>query len=219
MFLQYPVDIINIKQEFSSKHHGIDLGWDSAYKGSKNQDIKSIADGIVVYNRYQGALSGGYVIGIYHPKYNITSEYGHLLKNSQRVHEGDTVKKGQVIAKMGASGNAVGNHLHFGMQVGRGLVYGKDAKWLDPLVYLVRYKNQAISSRSKDKLKIVDTRIVHGVPSEPLLVHNKRNFLRSSIVKNLGFYNGDEIPCYKIDKSFVVCDLYLGYYSASKYIK
>lgn len=217
MFLQYPVDIINIRQEYSSKHHGLDLGWDKNFKGSQNQDIKAVADGVVVYNRKQ--VTGGYVIGIYHPKYDLTSEYGHLLKNSQRVHEGDNVKKGEVIAKMGASGICTGNHLHFGLQVGRGLVYGKNAKWIDPLIYLVRYKNQAISERSKDKLKIVDTRIVHGVPSEPLLVHNKRNFLRSSIVKNLGFNNGDEMPCYKIDKSFVVCDLYLGYYSASKYIK
>ena len=96
MFLEYPVDVINIRQEFSSKHHGVDLGWDSNFKGSKNQEIKAVADGVVVYNRHQ--TSGGYVIGIYHPKYNLTSEYGHLLKNSQRVHEGDTVKKGQAVA-------------------------------------------------------------------------------------------------------------------------
>ena len=216
MFLQYPVDIINIKQEFSNKHKGIDLGWDSAYKGSKNQNIYAVADGIVVYNRHQ--VTGGYVIGIYHPEYNLTSEYGHLLKNSQVVREGDHVKKGQVIARMGASGNAIGNHLHFGLQKGRGLKY-KDVTWIDPLLYLVRYKKQTISSRSYYKLRIIETRLVHGVPSEPLLVHYKKNFLKSSIVKNLGFNNGDEMPCYNIDGSFVLCDRYLGYYSASKYIK
>lgn len=216
MFLQYPVDIINIRQEFSKNHHGLDLGFDSTFKGSKNQEIKSIADGVVIYNRKQ--VRGGYVIQIYHPKYNLTSEYGHLLKNSQRVHEGDTVKKGQVIAKMGASGMVTGNHLHFGLYKGRGINY-KENKWIDPLEYLVRYKKQAISIKSKDKLKIVDTRIVHGVESEPLLVHNKRNFLRSSIVKDLGFKNGDEMPRYNIGGSFVLCDKYLGYYSASKYIK
>ena len=217
MFLEYPVDVINIRQEFSSKHHGVDLGWDSNFKGSKNQEIKAVADGVVVYNRHQ--TSGGYVIGIYHPKYNLTSEYGHLLKNSQRVHEGDTVKKGQVIAKMGASGLCTGNHLHYGLQKGKELKYGKEAEWVDPIEYTVRYKKQAVSERSKAKLKIVDTRIVHGVDDPPLLVHNKRNFLRSSIVKNLGFKNGDEMPIFKIDKSFVLCDKYLGYYSASKYIK
>ena len=216
MFLQYPVDIINIRQEKTKSHHGLDLGWDSSFKGSKNQEIKAITDGVVIYNRKQ--VRGGYVIQIYHPKYGFTSEYGHLLKNSQRVHEGDKVKKGQVIAKMGASGMVTGNHLHFGLYKGRVINYKED-KWIDPLLYLVRYKNQAISTKSKDKLKIVDTRIVHGVESEPLLVHNKRNFLRSSIVKDLGFKNGDEMPFYEIDKSFVVCDKYLGYYSASKYIK
>ena len=216
MFLQYPVDIINIRQECNKKHHGLDLGWDSNYKGSKNQEIKSIADGIVIYNRKQ--VSGGYVIQIYHPKYDLTSEYGHLLKNSQQVHEGDTVKKGETIAKMGCSGFCSGNHVHVGLQKGRGINY-KNGIWIDPLLYLVRYKHQAVSTKSKDKLKIVDTRIVHGVESEPLLVHNKRNFLRSSIVKNLGFKNGDEMPCYEIDKYFVLCDKMLGYYSASKYIK
>lgn len=216
MFLQYPVDIINIRNEFSKKHHGLDLGFDSKFKGSKNQEIKAVADGVVIYNRHQ--VTGGYVIHIYHPKYDITSEYGHLLKNSQRVHEGDTVKKGQVIAKMGASGMIKGNHLHAGLYKGRGINYKED-KWLDPLKYFVRYKKQAVSEYSKDKLKIIETRIVHGVDDPPLLVHNKRNFLRSSIVKNLGFKNGDEIPCYEIDKSFVLVDKYLGYYSASKYIK
>ena len=217
MFLQYPVDIINIRQEFTKSHHGLDLGWDSNYKGSKNQEIKAIADGIVVYNRHQ--TTGGYVIQIYHPKYGLTSEYGHLLKNSQRVHEGDKVKKGQTIALMGASGICTGNHLHIGLYKGKGVNYKDKTKWINPLEYLVRYKSQAISVNSKDKLKIVDTRIVHGVPSEPLLVHNKKNFLRSSIVKDLGFKNGDEMPCYLIDKSFVLCDKYLGYYSASKYIQ
>ena len=216
MFLQYPVDIINIRQEFSSKHHGLDLGWDSTFKGSKNQNIYAIADGEVVYNRKQ--ITGGYVIGIYHPEYNLTSEYGHLLKNSQKVHEGDKVKKGQVIAKMGASGLATGNHLHFGLQRGKGLKY-KDVTWLDPLEYLVRYKKQAVSTKSKFKLKIVGTRIVHGVPSEPLLVHNRKNFLKSSIVRGIGFKNGDEMPYYDVDKSYVCCDKYLKYYSASKYVK
>lgn len=216
MFLQYPVDVINIRQGLSKKHHGLDLGFDSSFKGSKNQEIKAVADGVVIYNRHQ--VTGGYVIQIYHPKYNITSEYGHLLKNSQRVHEGDKVKKGQVIAKMGASGMVTGNHLHLGLYKGRGINYKVD-KWLNPLTYLVRYKNQAVSVKSKDKLKIIETRIVHGVDDPPLLVHNKRNFLRSSIVKDLGFKNGDEMPCYEIDKSFVLIDKLLNYYSASKFIK
>ena len=215
--IQFPVDVINIRQEFSNKHHGLDLGWDSKFSGSKNQDIKAVFDGVVVYNRHQ--TSGGYVIGIYNSKYDLTAEFGHLLKNSQRVHEGDIVHRGDVIARMGCSGICTGNHVHYGLQKGKGLKYGKDAKWIDPLEYTFRLKSQAVSERSKCKLKIVDTRLVHGVESPPLLVHNKKNFLRSSIVKNAGFKNGDEAPIYKIEGSFVLVDKYLGYYSASKYIK
>ena len=39
--------------------------------------------------------------------------YAHLQPNSIRVKVGDKVRKGQVIALLGNSGNAVGPHLHF----------------------------------------------------------------------------------------------------------
>ncbi len=212
--MRYPVNCINIRQGFSSLHHGIDLGWDSSV--GKNQYINAIADGIVVYNRKQ--VSGGYVIGIYHPELDVTSEYGHLLKNSQLVKEGSKVVEGQHIAKMGASGICTGYHLHFGLQKGRGLKY-KNVKWLNPIEYLIRYKTQAISEHSKDKLKILHTRLAHGITSEPLLVHNKKNFLKSSVVKNYNIYNGEEVPVYEIDGAYALIDKIRKYYTASKYIK
>lgn len=212
--MRYPVNCINIKQGFSSLHHGIDLGWDSSV--GKHQPIKAIAKGIVIYNRKQ--VRGGYVIQIYHPDLDITSEYGHLLKDSQTIKEGMEVTEGQTIAKMGASGVVTGPHLHFGLQKGRGIKYSK-GKWLDPIEYLVRYKNQAISSNSKDKLKIIHTNIAHGIPNEPLLVHNKKNFLKSSVVKNYNIYNGEEVPVYEIDGSYALIDKIKKYYTASKYLK
>jgi hypothetical protein len=39
--------------------------------------------------------------------------YAHLIKGSVLVKEGDTVRKGQVLAKLGNTGNANASHLHF----------------------------------------------------------------------------------------------------------
>jgi murein DD-endopeptidase len=44
--------------------------------------------------------------------------YGHLKPGSIRVRQGERVRKGQVIAQIGNSGNATGPHLHFQMMDG-----------------------------------------------------------------------------------------------------
>ena len=50
--------------------------------------------------------------------------YVHLQPGSIRVNEGDRVRKGQLLAKLGNSGNTDGPHLHF--HVSRGSVSGGD---------------------------------------------------------------------------------------------
>lgn len=46
--------------------------------------------------------------------------YAHLVPGSIRVKKGDRVRKGQVLGKVGNSGNSVGPHMHF--QISRGPV-------------------------------------------------------------------------------------------------
>ncbi len=46
--------------------------------------------------------------------------YGHLQNGSLRVKAGDRVRKGQLLAKVGSSGNATGPHLHFHVCNGAG---------------------------------------------------------------------------------------------------
>jgi murein DD-endopeptidase MepM/ murein hydrolase activator NlpD len=57
------------------------------------------------------AITGNYVM-IDHGK-DEYSFYAHLQPGSVRVHVGDQVKAGQVIGKLGSSGNSTEPHLHF----------------------------------------------------------------------------------------------------------
>jgi murein DD-endopeptidase MepM/ murein hydrolase activator NlpD len=56
-------------------------------------------------------ISGNYVIlDLGESRYAF---YGHLMPGSLRVKSGDRVKRGQVIGRLGNSGNSTGPHLHF----------------------------------------------------------------------------------------------------------
>lgn len=216
MYFCYPVEIINIRQEKTETHYGIDLGWDSRLdKKSYNQNILNPFKGEVIYLKYQS--SGGYVIQIYSKELNKTSEFGHLQKGTIKVKLHQIVEAGEVIAKMGASGNANGNHLHYALYDGK-LDYHKRSKFLDPLKYLVRYPTQAISDYSKDKLKIIKAKIVKDIPEEPLLVHNKKSFSKASVVKDYKLYNGDIVPLYEVDGKFALIDKVRGYYTSKNYL-
>lgn len=212
----YPVNIINIRQEKTDNHMGLDLGWDSRLdKNSLNQDIINPFKGVVTYIKYQS--TGGYVVHIYSKELNLTSEFGHLKKGSIKVKLNQIVGTGEVIAKMGATGKTKGNHLHYGLYKGK-INYKNKKNWLDPLKYLVRYPNQTISGYSLDKLKIIQAKIVRNVPSEPLLVHDKMNFKDSSVVKDIKLYNGQAVPVYKKEGSFVLIDKVRKYYTSSRYV-
>lgn len=54
--------------------------------------------------------------------------YAHIYKDSFQVQEGDTVSQGQVLAKVGSSGNSTGPHLHFVIKVNGAAV--------DPMEYI-----------------------------------------------------------------------------------
>lgn len=100
-----------------SFHDGIDIANDSGTK------VCAAADGQVVFAGWQPVY--GRTILIEHG-HGFTTKYAH--NSALLVEEGDRVKKGQVIARMGTSGRSTGPHLHFSIM-----------KWdqtLDPLIYL-----------------------------------------------------------------------------------
>ena len=84
-------------------------------------DVISISDGEVVgtynqirdndkYLRQQLHTMGNHVI-IKHG--NTYALYAHLSYNSIKIKKGDKVKKGQIIGKVGDTGNSTAPHLHF----------------------------------------------------------------------------------------------------------
>ncbi|MBR2819773.1 MAG: M23 family metallopeptidase [Reyranella sp.] len=85
------------------KNDGIDI------QAEKGASVKAAGDGKVVYVGNEVARFGNLVL-VEHPGGYITA-YGN--NESASVKKGDTVKKGQVIAKAGESGGAPSPRLHF----------------------------------------------------------------------------------------------------------
>ena len=86
------------------------LGFDLSV--TKNVAVVAANSGKVVYAADLGIY--GNCVAIDHG-YGLQSIYGHL--SSIDVKPGDSVKKGQTIARSGATGLAGGDHLHYSMQV------------------------------------------------------------------------------------------------------
>lgn len=113
----------------TSAHGGIDIG--NAGNGPGVINIIAVKAGEVVYptndSQTQYADNGhlenkdgggfGNYVKIKHSDGTYTF-YAHLAQNSITVRAGDMVDQGQVIGKMGHSGQSTGTHLHFEVRVG-----------------------------------------------------------------------------------------------------
>lgn len=83
-------------------HKGMD------FRAKYGEDVFAAASGTVLF----AGVSGGYgnLIQIRHNSTYLTF-YGHLSKIL--VHQGQKVRRGQIIGKVGATGRVTGPHLHF----------------------------------------------------------------------------------------------------------
>jgi len=89
------------------RHQGIDIG------ASRGTPIHAVADGVVkTVSEKQGDY--GRLVTIEHDD-NLVSYYGHNMKNL--VVPGQRVTAGTIIALVGHTGNASGDHLHFELRV------------------------------------------------------------------------------------------------------
>ena len=85
----------------SKYHTGIDIA------ANEGTDIKSATNGTVMLASSKGAYGNHLKIKIN----DVIIIYAHCL--SLEVKEGDEIVQGQVIAKVGSTGNSTGPHLHF----------------------------------------------------------------------------------------------------------
>jgi murein DD-endopeptidase MepM/ murein hydrolase activator NlpD len=106
-------------------HSGLDIS--SVWRAQ----VVSVADGTVIEHwpppdgYYRGHEVYGGMIIIDHGE-GIRSLYAHL--STTYVHEGYEIKAGEVIGRIGATGVADGEHLHFELQL--------DGKAVNPLLYI-----------------------------------------------------------------------------------
>jgi len=90
----------------------------------RNTPVLAVENGVVA--KLFTSRFGGLTIYEFDPTKKYVYYYAHLQKYADDIHDGDVLKKGQVIGFVGTSGNAPPNcpHLHFSIAL-----LGKDAKW------------------------------------------------------------------------------------------
>jgi murein DD-endopeptidase MepM/ murein hydrolase activator NlpD len=129
-FLRFPLEFSSITSHFSHlrfnpilkvdvPHHGID------FAAKAGTPVRAIGDGKITY---AGWKDGGYgrMVEIQHDS-RYLSRYAHLQGLAQKIREGATVQKGQIIGYVGSSGRTTGAHLHFELY--------EDQKYVDPLIF------------------------------------------------------------------------------------
>jgi murein DD-endopeptidase MepM/ murein hydrolase activator NlpD len=85
----------------------------------------AVAGGVVVYTGWSGGY--GNLVRVRHPN-GVESWYGHL--SAIEVHAGQQVRAGELVGKVGSTGNSTGPHLHLEIRV--------DDQPVDPMPWLAR---------------------------------------------------------------------------------
>lgn len=117
----YPLGSIHVSSPFGKRldpftgrwanHQGVD------YRAAYGTPVYAVAHGTVAAARYNGGY--GNEVRIKHPS-GMISLYAHLQRCS--VSPGQTVKRGQIIGRVGSTGRSTGAHLHFGLYSGGGYI-------------------------------------------------------------------------------------------------
>ncbi|MBM3488247.1 MAG: M23 family metallopeptidase, partial [Alphaproteobacteria bacterium] len=113
-FLRTPIDGARLSSAFGIRRHPI-LGYSKMHRGidfaaPTGTPIYAAGNGVV---EFVGFKSGyGRYIALRHNR-DYATAYAHMSAFGRGVHVGATVRQGQVIGYVGASGMATGPHLHY----------------------------------------------------------------------------------------------------------
>lgn len=115
------------------KHHsGIDL------PGNMGEPVHATANGVIIETGKTPTI--GKFVRIRHA-YGFTTLYGHLSKIE--VMQGDTIRIGRMVGKVGSTGRSTGPHLHYGIS--------KNGREQNPLPYCYLYIWWQKMLKSEDK--------------------------------------------------------------------
>ena len=111
----YPLEPVVLTARFgqyglwSSYHTGLD------FNGETGDQIHAIADGVVISAGYDGSYGNKTVVQL--PD---GTELWYCHQSAFMVSAGDTVKQGEIIGLVGATGHVTGSHLHVEVRPGGG---------------------------------------------------------------------------------------------------
>ena len=103
-------DVRNYLYQGKKIDQQVHLGYDLSV--TQHVGVQASNDGRVIYAAPLGIYGNCIVVD---HGYGLQTIYGHLSEIA--VHEGDMVKRGQVMGKSGQTGMAGGDHIHFSMQL------------------------------------------------------------------------------------------------------
>lgn len=126
-------------------HTGVDLHGGSNIIAAMDGVVEEANDGCNEGKKYKscGRYWGNFVT-IKHSNGTYTG-YAHMVKGSIKVKKGEEVKQGQVLGKMGSTGDSTGRHLHFEIRIGK----NKRTAAVDPLTYIDPDNPRPISEEAK----------------------------------------------------------------------
>jgi murein DD-endopeptidase MepM/ murein hydrolase activator NlpD len=156
-FLEAPLRKVNITSHYNTNRLHPVLGYHRPHFGTDyaapyGTPIYSVADGIIKEARY--SKSNGKFVKIEHKK-PFASQYLHMCRFATGIRKGKSVKKGQIIGYVGATGLATGPHVCFR--------FWKQGEQVNHL------KEKFFSSTEGNKFKKFTEKIISRLDKIPLL--------------------------------------------------